>query len=545
MKIDAKYCLILVVFLLMIPRILVVNYEFLEPFTYSILSNARVARETGYATTDPYNLTGWWQNHANYLSERKASTLIYVFLSTVLGVDELTVARIPFLGFMLIILCFALARKVTNSIYAGIMFALIINCDFLTNLVYTSLSYHQLGLVLHLLFLMILYDTVSNARGQGRSRYIALLIIFSTLYYSYYSLEFLTVAFVAFLLVLMMLVRWRTGKHDYAEETTHSLRNLVLFMMIIFIGFDTIVLKLTDVGLSGINRLIGLVFRTIRYEAGTTYNPSFNSWYLNTRSIYIQLILAVSAILVVSMLYLFIRRKRISIENLFSLSLLLTSIAELLIYSSLGYPNARYFVKLMPLCVIIVLAKSNPLPYLKSSPRIVQKILPRLVWLKKAIVPAILLLVILTSFFAISYPPAYQYVGGKYLFSSVSPSSDWFCKHVDSKESIVLPHHSAAVTLYVVSRNGKNELISVNQYDYDVYIFLDPNETSIYNMSSSKHYGYMVLQYKSSQLPFYGAFSIVLPPIGNAVVTVESLNCIDKVYDDGANVIFRFNNMTR
>jgi len=525
----------------MIPRLLVVNYEILEPFTYSVLSNARIARESGYVMTDPYNETGWWQNHANYLSERKSSTIIYVFLSQILGIDELTVSRLPILGFILILLCFVLAKKITGSFYAGIVFTLIINCDFLTNLVYTSISYHQLGLVFHLLFLVLLYDVISNIGKYGRSRYIALLTIFIPLYYAYYSLEFLTIVFVAIFLLLFMLIQWRTRGLAKNQGIIHSLVSLLFFTAIIFVGFDTIMAKVSDIGLSGLSMLTSLIFRTVRYEASATYNPSFNSSYLTTRTLYIQLILAVSVVFIIAALISFARKKETSIETNFSLSLFFTSIAELLIYSSLGYPNTRYFVKLMPLGVIVILTKSNLPLALNHLSTAFQKIVYRIMWLRHMIMPVILFLVLMTSYFAVTYPPVYQYVGGLYLFSSVSPSSAWLCQHLSSQQSLVAPHHSAAVTLYVAAVYGKSEFLSVNQFDNNVYIFENPNATAVGKMFTTKNYQYMALQHRSAQLPFYGAFSIVIPPVKGAISKTETFDCLNKVYDDGDNILFRYN----
>jgi hypothetical protein len=546
LKTIEKVSIICVFSLLMVARILVVNYQILEPFTYSILANAATVNQSGHLAVNPYNLSGWWQTHANFLAQRAAPILIYTMLSNTMGVSIFPVAQIPLLGFMMILLCFVLARRITKSVYAGLAFTLIINLDFLTNLVYTSFSYHQLGLILHLAFLFVLYEMLSSTRVRRRVWYAVLIILFVAIFYSYYSFEFLTLVFVASLLILAAIVHYRTGA-NYGKGIFSSLLGLVFFMGIIFFGFDSIVSKLSEISSTGFGRLFELITGALGRATVTRYNPSFSASYLTLKSLDFDLMLLVLAILVPYFVYSLFARRTVAIENIFVLSLLTTSLAELLTYTSLGSAgNTRYFVKLVPLAIIIIITRLR-IPFksdLTSFRHFVQSIVVKVLWLRKTIVPLMLLLTVLATYLAVIYPASYQYVGGLYLYSSVSPSSTWICDNAGSKASFVAPHHSAAVMMFVAASQGKADSISVNQYDKDAYIFLDPNETSLKGLFQSNGYDYMAIQRQSETLPFYGAFSIVLPPLNGSVSKIEAMSCVNKLFDDGNNLVFGKNLLT-
>lgn len=542
MKANIKYYLIFIAIIsALVPKLFVVKYEYVESFTYSILSNVGISRDYGYVLTEPFNTTGWWQNHANFISERKAPIMIYLFLSYVLGMDELKVARLPLSGFVYALFCYVIAKKLSNSVYAGLMYTLIMSYDFLTNLVYTSLSYHQLGLLLHLLFLLVLYDVFSNVHKQRRSHFLLLLLIFLTLYWTYYSFEFLTIAFVASLYLLTTFEGLRIGKTASEERITHTLKHLLLAMGIIFLGFDTIVYSIKRMGYFGLSGFIEYVLRTLRFEAHEVYNPSFSYQYLAMRSVYLQLLLIVSIVYIMLFVRSLLKREYVSPESLFFTSLFLTSIMESTIYASLGVPGSRYFIKFMPLGIIIMLMKSNPLPSAEASLSIKQRMTPRAGFAKNIVVVAMLSLILLSSFYAINYPASYGYLGGKYHFSLTSPLANWFSRHTDIPTSFVASHHTAGLMLYVLTINDKGDMVSVNQFNYDAYKFLNPNKICIHELFIKNHYEFVFLQYGFARLPFYGAYTIVLPPLGNYTEPLGHFTYFSKVYDDGNNIVFKFN----
>lgn len=531
-KRKIRFGLALCLFLIsIVPKILVTIQGCMDPFANSLIALGIETQATGHIRSIEYKVSGTWQSHANFISLRVGAVSFLVIMSSITGISIPTVAHLPIIGIMFIIISFILGRRF-GGLFLGLLFAISFGFMWHYTLTSTAFSYQSYGDLLQLIILFILTWKLIDQNRLGRDGFVCIMLLFLALFQIYYMAECLTAVIILSIFIFSFLFK----RQDTKISCTRYLLSLVLYCLIVFLAFDIVMYEFME-GLS-----VNLLFETIssyfsyvlsvifgKISATQQYRP-----YTHPISKYLDLISVMANWIVILwgiFFYLFsLKKKRLKYltekDNLvfiMVLSLTSTFFVRGFIYAVKGKISIGW-----PLETVITYA-------------IIQIFwIERLKTKLKYLLPIVLICMSIARFSLIWTDQSMAMTAN---YSSLArPSANWIGNNLHSG-SIVSSNQLSAEIFAIIAESGKADYISVNQFGCDVGKIFAYNVNNLTEIFLKRQYNYLVLSRSFENQPVFGGFwGPYIPPLGERLEVFANYSCISRVYDNTILIVYWFSN---
>lgn len=521
--------IVCVIAISVIPKILMFSTKVIEPFTYSIIALATDTQAFGHIKVNPYTIQGYWQNHANFLSNRAAIVSFLTILSSITGLSPSIVASFPLTGFMLVILSYLLGRELDGQ-FTGIAFAVTIGYSWYPTLTITNISYQSYGYLLQFIIIFILVRCCVRKEKWSRKDILVICLLFFVLYQTYYSIEFTTSALFILIAAFSFILK-RFSKID--AKLFSGISFLALWSIIIFWGFDTVAYSFA--GTASLSLFVSSLLNYFSYVRSVIYGEreTFQEYrpYTNPFRKYISLcssVLVWSVIALSVILYLNELRQRKGSKRLTKkentihiiiFSLLGVFVLRTLIYGLLGkIATGWIYTELVAIVAAQIWLSSKSRPILKY------------------VIPFILIGLTISGFSLIWTDQTLSFVGANYP-PLVNPCADWIADNVYSGR-LVSTNQISAQVFSVIAKSGKANKISVNQFGRDVKN-LTICGTRLRLLLKSRGYDYMLILKLFESQPLFGGFwGPYVPPLRNKIQNFCNYTGFSRIYDDGMSFLY-------
>lgn len=523
-------CLCLAV-LAVLPVFIISFTENIDPFSFSTAGLAQTYSQENNYYPYPYEIKNpiEWQSNANEVSVRAVPVFILVMLGQVTGLPLSTFLFVPLMGLIFSLLVFILAKKFVNSSLVALLFVLVMNCTFFPINVY----FISVGLCLFLLF-VILWLKFMDAKETKGAFVFLLFIIFIAMYYSYYTAEFLVFC----LLFASLTFPWIIKKLFGAKIPNIKLIYLLTSFIVIFAYFDYqfynyFAIASPNYFVDSLSSYFNYVLHFL--QAGGSAVSDYRPQISNPIVIYSDLLQRVLIFLSLSVYLLYFAKNfrkgrfELSYKAIGFISLFFVGIMQILLYASLGYAQ-----QIWALFLVSSLAAFFCLDFFRL------KMTEQKKNLRSAFFAVILLLIVTTgvTYFTLRVvdpvnPNSFR------LHSEMNPAVIWSVSHSDSGY-IAADSRTAAQLFLETAKEDKTNTV----YPYR----LNSEVSNLYNLDTevpNKMFGNRTLcflmsyEFKTRSFLAGNQWSYC-PPLGNALSYLDTYPSLNRIYDDGRGLVYRY-----
>ena len=530
-------CLLLAMSLL--PKFVCLKAQYIEPYSYSSSGLAQQYLYDGTIKWRPYiEAPSSWQEHANGISERPASSVLLITLSLCMGVSVDDLALLPVTGLIFILLFFVFAKTFSDSHFVVYLSVITLSFDSLINMTTFNIYYIAYGFNLLAVFL-ILYIKMLGVREGTRTYPALLLVIFLASYFSYYTAELMSIAFASSITAVTLILQKKKAKAS----------TLPLIFLIVFIAFD---------------QVFGLYLSWRPWTNGPTYFREIANYFFNFLTsgtiavqqrglfigninlVYVEFMLRTLLILPI-LTYLalrairFLKAYRLKGKTGFGFngtvftSLILVVVADLIVYINLGVVDYRGFYLFFPLLAF------SSIERLRAQLRR-KKILARAAPL--LIVASLLIPILTSSKFLIGMQEQSSSLTSGY-YDLMKPSTSWAASNINYG-AIITNYHTAGLLFErtIFSHKGDELLIYFLQFDEVIDALASKNVTQTDEYFRRKGYSYALLSTEmQTKVTYIGAWAIEgrVAPLGPYTFTFNNFTIFNKIYDDGRGLLYVHN----
>ena len=190
-------------------------YEFVDPFSFSSASLTKFYVLYKHIVIEPFRTQGFYKDNVNWLSYRPSSSLVFLFISSVVGINIEENIYLPIPGILNILLVFLMGRMILSErndnkkyrvihkilVLFFVSIAVVINTG--PALVGTN-YYISLGYTYVFLYTYLLFKTVKEAKISKGSM-VTLIITSLVSVLTYYTASFMIISLNLILLILLLL----------------------------------------------------------------------------------------------------------------------------------------------------------------------------------------------------------------------------------------------------------------------------------------------------------------------------------------------------
>ena len=528
--------------LIAIPLLAYCTSEYIDPFTFSGASLAQLINQNGHITINPFKdiLAGGWQGGVNLLSVRLFSPILISITSTVLGISISTLEFLPLNALVMSIIVYALTKRVFGSKIIPIFLVLYIFSNFPT----TTLNMTYLSLGRTLVFFYVLVMTIMSL--NDRKTILILITIFSAGALTYYHTELMILLFTFIPTAIYIL----NMKLKVSKRIRPSLFYLAFSFLGVFLGLDVIVYQYLSWGgfSTGINFLLGYahyLFSTLASGGNSGYlsayagNPLYRLMRLNSLVEISFSVLPLLLYLALAAVHFAPKKLRRSSDDLFIyiterlkkypyvfLGFIVIGIAWAFVYLPLSYidiGDIYWYFSIPSIMVILSIAS-----YLGNHRN-------RVLRFFKFILPSLIVFALLLS----SFLAVYVYVADnqnpyKTQTYGIDESSLNFIAS-NSNNTIIASQSTSlqAQAFYQVVLSGKSDQISIIGLDATQFEALE-NGSKLNTAATT-----IIVPNSVTTSTVLGEFGVAtMPPQPNFFDSVNKRADLNKIYDDGNNVIY-------
>jgi hypothetical protein len=531
--------ILLLSLLIAIPILVYSTSEYVDPFTFSGATLSQIINQNGHVIINPFEDTTGRQGGIDNLSVRLFSPLLIYMLSTVLGINISTLELLPLDALFMTIIVIALTRRVFGSNIIPIFLVLFIFSNYPT----TTLNMTYLSLGRTLIFFYVLVMTIMPL--NDRKTVFILIAIFSAGALTYYHSELMILLFTFIPSAIYIL----NLKLKVSKRIRPWFFYLALSFLVIFIGLDNIVYQYLNWG--SFSNSVNFFLGYISNGGNTSQISAFAGnplWQLLRLNLLLEISFSILPILfyfALAAIHVAPKKLSASSNNLFNyvtaglkkyvyifLGFIIIGIAWAFVYVPLGYfdiGNIFWYFSIPSIMIILSVAS-----YLGNHRNRVLKSL-------KFILPIFVACALLLS----SLLAVYVYI-------------------VDTQNPYKTQTYglNEASLNFVVSNSNNTTIASQStmlqqQAFYQVVLGGKPDQIIVFGLSDSQ-FGALangsklntratiiIVPTSITTTRVLGQFGVsILPPQPNFFEIVDKQNYLDKIYDDGNNIVYSFKQST-
>ena len=496
--------------------------EIFDPFTFSTGSLAELSLREGRIVMQPFGAAIGWQQHIDFISVRMAPVALLIILNKITAISSNTLLFQPINGILYIFLAYVLGLAFCQSKRAATLYAAIMAFDVTVIEVTNNIFYESLGYSLLMTFLILCLRAL---RSRTRSIISLMLLVFVTLYFTYYSMEFIALALTIGLSLLLVLTKRRMKPESQSSRALFV--HLALCLTVIFLSFDSIVYQYLSSHGSGLEVAVGYSVSYLsylsqalmksggaieRYSSGEASPPYFHVTELTYR---VLLPLPIVAFLLLRLV------KKLNVSPFWKkseivyLSLTFSALAHFVVYLTYPVLNVISMYILFPL---LALYSIQELPYLTRRLKLRS--------IGRALIIAILLIGLMRF-------PALLADPGKpsFTYSVSEPSITFLISHLgEGTDSVVSTHQISGYTTYISTRLNKH--VFTFTLGQDAEALYSHNSDDLGKLFARREYDFILLPSEITKKPLFASAWSIRPPAPEASFLFNANTAFDRIYDD-------------
>jgi len=359
-----KYLVFITILCMLTLVISIINKSIDDPFNYSNIVLAKIIKENGSISNVAFNLDGYWQRDADRRTDKLTMPIIILSIEYITNIDPLELSTMFHIGNIILpIFIYMFAYKFSHNA----LISFIISVYTIFSLPHTSIGHTTVGFIFHIMILILFLKLITN-RSLNKGIFIIIILISIALHMTYYTTEFLTITFIMSLALLYLIKRCDLShiSNNYISRRNiiHISYSLVIIYLIIFIGFERIIIHYFSDRYPSLSRIQQFFFNYVKAFSDTEGNNASlvyrNSLIPITILSKTLIFLFVSMVIVLSVVIRKIKNLYSDNQIIFniSLGLIIVALSEILLYSSIGAPAYRYLNFIVPVAVFYFLYRN-------------------------------------------------------------------------------------------------------------------------------------------------------------------------------------------
>lgn len=515
--------------------IFILSYdEYVDQFIFSTVGLAETCYQEGRLIIHPYAANEGWQNHANDNSVRVVPVLIFVILRQASGLSLNDLVFLPFVGLLIILLSYSISKNLIRSNYVACLFAITMGYNLFPSV---NIYYISVGISLLLLFLIIWIKLVEKNYGD-KCLIILLLTVFIAAYLSYYTAEFLIICFSFGLLCISFIMR-RIG----IEGSYPRLASLTLFFLVCFNTFDSIIyFYLQNFSIEESTNIFSSYFNYVLnfLKDGAVATQEYRPYLGYTFIAYVDLVHWVIIIFPTFLYSLFLlkklwgRKTKLTRNLLFFSSLVIVGFSQVLVYSTIGYG-----VHTWTLFFTLSLASIYVLYDFVIKKRLQSNREAKPLFLVMILTIMLLIPSLNIAKFVIRLEDPVQ-PNGFHFHSIMQATVSWVATYFP--DGYVKTDSRTAGQLFMeLTKIGKADFVYPTRLGQEVKYLYSIDYLASYNIFRKSKPEVLVLSHKFETRSFHAGLAWdISPPLGNAIFYLNCYHSLNKVYDDGYGLIYKY-----
>ena len=545
-QINKFLILCLLALLIILPKAIFFSNGVSDPHIYSSIVPAQISLNEERIIFNPCkeNKAFTLNAHTNGQSDRLGITSSQVIFSIICGFNLKELQFIPINSLILGLLAYVIAKKIFKKNFYSFAIIIFLMYEPIIGYLTNTTSEHSYGYVLYFTSIIIFLN-IYNSNGFKYGGIPIFIILFISSLLTYYTVEFYILLYSIIFYIIVYLAIKLKNFNIFCLDCFNNYR-LSLILIIIFLTYDKIVYNyISKQGLVNtlgkesifyyISDFLYTIFnKLVRIAPDTDMTQSFPSInILNSSVVWIGYFLYLF-LLIPIIIYLLkccwnlLKTKTISIslQTLFFSSIILTGLADIMIYLFLGIVSFKYILLAFPFLTFY------------SIDRIIKH-----TKIKKI---AVLIIVSLCIIKFGVYLYSDQFPNRSYQITD--PNTKWFVEN-GKPNCNVLTDLELGGKILIESAFGK---VNVNVFgfryiekDNENVMFLYTNNVSKANeLFKSRKYHYLFLSKKNINKPITGMIWKSFLPLGNNINNINKYFIFNKIYEDNFVFIYKFSPRT-
>jgi hypothetical protein len=515
--------------------------KYYNTFSLTTLVLAKDIEINGYLKDKPFNITGTWQNDANFRANRLAPPIILFMLSKITNIDIFIIKFLPIGGFILSFVALILAKefvkysiKNRNNIMMTTIVSLYVIFLTATPQIIEKTDYSQfsLGFIYYIFFLILVIKMLHN---NYKIIILPLVLFIIALNQSYYSTEFLALSTIFGLLVSFII--YSLYKRSYRNTNYIKVLTLMIITVIIFINFEPLVINyprsnpnMFDKAVSTLKSYVTEVFNYFSKEdvpARLTYeNPMVLRLDSLIKATLITLIISYLVNIMIN------RNKESYAITALSLAIIITSFIEFLLYATTETVGGfRYLIMFGSLISIYI-------AFMGSSRLFSQNNIISLS-LRYSLISLVILLITSNSIrYILIFNDSDKEDYRKYI-----NGLDFTIRTTNDGSRVVSTHHVSALLFGYSTHYNKQYTVSIDQLAGMVH-YLD-NPKLFCSVAITQDIDLFIALHNFATRPIYGDLwireSTTRSPSDEIIPGLSSDSCFNRYYDDSIIIDYYIN----